>query len=64
MKRWKKAVQEILNKTFPQTDGLVYGFGHAVYTLSDPRAEIMRKYCGEIAKKKGLGKAVRLLSPL
>ena len=54
--KMEKTVQEILNKTFPQTDGLVYGFGHAVYTLSDPRAEIMRKYCGEIAKKKGLEK--------
>lgn len=34
--------------------GLVYGFGHAVYTLSDPRAEIMRKFCGPVAKEKGV----------
>ena len=31
-----------------------YGFGHAVYTLSDPRAEIMRHYCGILAKEKGM----------
>ena len=54
--KMEETVREILSKTFPQSDGLVYGFGHAVYTLSDPRAEIMRKYCGEIAKKKGLEK--------
>ena len=42
--KMEETVREILSKTFPQSDGLVYGFGHAVYTLSDPRAEIMRKY--------------------
>ncbi|MCR5417017.1 MAG: citrate synthase [Pseudobutyrivibrio sp.] len=32
--------------------GLVYGFGHAVYTLSDPRAEILRDLAKDLAKEK------------
>ncbi len=55
-KQLRDTVYRILNKNFPGTDGLVYGFGHAVYTVSDPRAEIMRNYCGEVAHKKGLDK--------
>ena len=48
-------IHQILNKKFKGChDGLVYGFGHAVYTLSDPRAEIMRHYCGILAKEKGM----------
>ncbi|MEY8436169.1 citrate synthase [Atopobiaceae bacterium 24-176] len=34
--------------------GLLYGIGHAVYTLSDPRAAIIRRYAGALAEKKGL----------
>lgn len=48
----KDVITKILNKKFKDSDGLVYGFGHAVYTLSDPRAEIMRHYCGKLAKEK------------
>ena len=55
-KQLRDTVYRILNKNFPGTDGLVYGFGHAVYTVSDPRAEIMHNYCGEVAHKKGLDK--------
>ena len=29
----------------------VYGFGHAVYTVSDPRAEVLRACCMEVAKE-------------
>ena len=32
--------------------GLVYGFGHAVYTVSDPRADMLRACCAEVAKEK------------
>ncbi|MCR5484015.1 MAG: citrate synthase [Clostridiales bacterium] len=32
---------------------LVYGIGHAVYSLSDPRAEIFKLYAEELAKSKG-----------
>ncbi|MCH4053501.1 MAG: citrate synthase [Atopobiaceae bacterium] len=33
--------------------GLIYGIGHAVYTLSDPRAQIIKRYASKIAKDKG-----------
>ncbi len=31
----------------------LYGIGHAVYTLSDPRAVILKRYARELAKEKG-----------
>lgn len=49
----KDIVRKLLNKQFYNKSGLVYGFGHAVYTLSDPRAEILRHYCGIVAHEKG-----------
>ncbi|MGN1234401.1 MAG: citrate/2-methylcitrate synthase, partial [Christensenellaceae bacterium] len=33
--------------------GLVYGMGHAVYTLSDPRAEVLKTFAGKLAIEKG-----------
>lgn len=48
----KDIVLKLLNKQFYNKSGLVYGFGHAVYTLSDPRAEILRHYCGIVAHEK------------
>lgn len=32
--------------------GLIYGMGHAVYTLSDPRAELLKRKARELAKEK------------
>ncbi len=34
--------------------GLLYGFGHAVYTLSDPRAVILKRMARKLAEQKGL----------
>ena len=39
----------------------IYGLGHAVYTLSDPRAEIIKKYATEIAEKKGFSDQLELM---
>lgn len=33
--------------------GLIYGLGHAVYTLSDPRAEVLRDFVERLAAEKG-----------
>lgn len=46
-------VERILNKDFYDCSGLVYGFGHAVYTISDPRAELLRGLCERLAEEKG-----------
>ena len=42
-------IKKIYRKEGGDGTGLVYGVGHAVYTLSDPRAEILRKKATEFA---------------
>ena len=46
-------LMRLLNRDFYDHAGLIYGIGHAIYTLSDPRAEIIRSYCERLAKEKG-----------
>ena len=46
-------VRKILDKKAFDRTGLVYGIGHAVYTVSDPRAEVLRIYAGKLAEEKG-----------
>lgn len=46
-------VKRILDKKAFDRTGLVYGMGHAVYTVSDPRAEILKIYAGKLAVAKG-----------
>ena len=43
-------LRKIINKEAYDRSGLVYGMGHAVYTLSDPRAVILKKKAFELAK--------------
>lgn len=45
-------VKKILDKQFNDNSGLIYGIGHAVYTISDPRCVILREQCRELAKEK------------
>ena len=47
-------LDKILNKQAFDRTGLIYGMGHAVYTLSDPREVILKKYAKELAEEKGL----------
>ncbi|MDO4614480.1 MAG: citrate synthase [Lachnospiraceae bacterium] len=44
-------VDDLLNGDFFDQSGLIYGFGHAVYTLSDPRAELLRDLCRMLAEE-------------
>jgi len=44
--------------------GLIYGMGHAVYTLSDPRAVVLREKAAELASDKGFQKEYRLLKSI
>jgi citrate synthase len=41
--------------------GLIYGMGHAVYTLSDPRAIICKKFAGELARDTEFADELELL---
>jgi citrate synthase len=47
-------LEKILNKEAFDKSGLIYGMGHAVYTLSDPREVILKKYAQKLAGEKGL----------
>ena len=44
--------------------GLVYGMGHAIYTKSDPRAVMLKRYAKELAEKKGYGEDFALLEAI
>ncbi len=44
---------KILNKEAFDKSGLIYGMGHAVYSLSDPRANIFKKYVERLSEEKG-----------
>ncbi len=57
-------LKRILNKEFGDGKGLVYGMGHAVYTKSDPRATILKKYAGALAEKKGYADDFALLEAI
>lgn len=46
-------LKKILNKEAFDHSGLIYGMGHAVYTISDPREEILKDYAKRLAKEKG-----------
>ncbi len=46
-------LEKILDKKAFDQAGLIYGLGHAVYTLSDPRAVLLKKKARELAKIKG-----------
>ena len=52
---------KILDKQAFDGTGLIYGMGHAVYTLSDPRAEVCRRYARALAAKKDLGDEFALI---
>ena len=42
--------------------GLIYGMGHAVYSVSDPRARILRSFVEKLSEEKGLHKEYALYS--
>jgi citrate synthase len=48
----KAYLMKILNKDAFDKRGLIYGMGHAVYSISDPRADILRGYVKRLAEEK------------
>jgi len=46
-------LSRILDKDAFDRKGLIYGMGHAVYSLSDPREKVFRQYVEQLAKEKG-----------
>lgn len=55
-------LKAILNKEAFDHAGLIYGMGHAVYSLSDPRARIFRSYVERLSIEKGYDEEFALYS--
>lgn len=53
-------LEKIVDKEAFDHKGLIYGMGHAVYSLSDPREKVFKKYVEELAKEKGREKDLLL----
>jgi len=49
----KNYLRKILKKEAFDNEGLIYGMGHAVYTLSDPRANLLKVKARALAEEKG-----------
>ena len=45
-------LEKIVDKEAGDRTGLIYGLGHAVYTVSDPRAQLLKQKARELAKAK------------
>ena len=52
---------KLIRKEAGDKSGLIYGMGHAIYTLSDPRATILRDQADKLAHEKGFGEDFDLL---
>ena len=65
----KAYLRALLHREAVDREGLIYGMGHAVYSISDPRCETLKKAVDKIAKEKGkeeeleLYKLVEKLAP-
>ncbi|WWR17249.1 citrate/2-methylcitrate synthase [Lachnospiraceae bacterium JLR.KK008] len=55
-------LRRLLHKEAFDKAGLIYGVGHAVYSKSDPRAEIFRDFVKNLSEEKGLQKEFALYS--
>ena len=55
-------LNKILDKEAFDHAGLIYGMGHAVYSISDPRANIFKKFVKKLSEEKGLSDEYGLYS--
>ena len=49
----RKYLERLLDKDAFDKKGLIYGMGHAVYSLSDPRAQVFKQFVEKLALEKG-----------
>ena len=54
-------LMRVLRKEAHDKTGLIYGIGHAVYTVSDPRAGLLKDMARDLAKEKGREKEFALM---
>ena len=55
-------LKALLHKEAFDKSGLIYGMGHAVYSLSDPRANIFKKFVKNLSEEKGRTEEYNLYS--
>lgn len=55
-------LRRILRRQAGDGSGKLYGFGHAVYTISDPRALLLKDVCAELARSRGRTEEYALLA--
>ncbi|WP_305768914.1 citrate/2-methylcitrate synthase [Candidatus Epulonipiscium viviparus] len=60
----KAFLRKILNKEAFDKSGLIYGIGHAIYIISDPRAVILKTYAEKLAIEKGCEDQFQLLAKI
>ncbi len=59
VKKWdddneiEQYLSDLLNKKAFDKSGLIYGMGHAVYSLSDPRANVFKSFVENLSREKG-----------
>ena len=53
-------LRKLLRKEAFDRSGLIYGIGHAIYSKSDPRARIFKRFVEQLAVEKGAEKQYRL----
>lgn len=58
----KQYLRDLLDKKVFDKAGLIYGMGHAVYSISDPRAEVFKHFVESLSKEKGLLREFALYS--
>ena len=67
---WRKSedvvryLEKIVDRKAGDQTGLVYGLGHAVYTISDPRAQLLKGKARALAKEKGREAEMKLLETI
>ena len=57
----REFLRRIIRKQAGDGSGLIYGMGHAIYTISDPRAVVLRQKAEKLAVEKGFEDEFRLL---
>lgn len=60
----RRYLGKIVRKEVNDHSGLIYGMGHAIYTLSDPRAVLLKQNAKELAEENGLLKEWKLLDTI
>lgn len=55
-------LRKILNKEAFDGAGLIYGIGHAIYSVSDPRAKVFKSFVKSLSEEKGLDREYGLYS--